>query len=338
MAKCSICLSVWTNIHRFLEHEYLSQYKSSNIVLLRPSMTFMLLQTADTRSLRDVLPDLSRTTHVFLPVNDCRNVNEAEGGSHWSLLLVSLVDGIAFHYDSLPPGNRDEALLATQKISMLVNRQLSFVHLEDSPVQENSSDCGVFVCLTMRHLLLRRLLMASSAEKISMSLNGMRVDAAGGRKEIVRIIDRLRKKAERRRSYVPPFTFVILVLSVLLSLILAFLPTLLPQLPFSISTYIYIPPHIHICLEDLHCRLSTLSQPYLMYLEDLYNSLSAVSQPYLPYLASMPNLSEYTKHYISPSFLSHSSIPFSIHSSFPIHVPSSLEEVKQITKAWLIRA
>ncbi|EQL34959.1 Ulp1 protease, variant 1 [Blastomyces dermatitidis ER-3] len=184
----------------YLEREFLVNYQSANIVLLRPSMSFMLLQTPDPRTLRDVLPDFTKTSHIFLPINDCRNVNEAEGGTHWSLLLVSVVDGVAFHYDSLPPGNCDEALQATQKLSHLLNKQLRFINLDDSPVQENSSDCGVFVCLHMRHLLLKRLLMANSSEKISMSLRGMRVNANNGRKEIVRIIERFRKKGQRRRS------------------------------------------------------------------------------------------------------------------------------------------
>jgi hypothetical protein len=187
---------------RYLEHEFLSRFKHSNIVLLRPSMTFMLLQTPDPRTVRDALPDFTGTTHVFLPINDCRNVAEAEGGTHWSLLLVSIVDRIAFHYDSLPPGNRMEAYHATMKLGALLNRPIRFVHLDDAPIQENSSDCGVFVCLNMRHLLLKRLLIANSNEKISMSLGGRKVDAAAGRKEILKIIEGFRKEGVRRRSYV----------------------------------------------------------------------------------------------------------------------------------------
>ncbi|ODH12802.1 hypothetical protein ACO22_07901 [Paracoccidioides brasiliensis] len=184
----------------YLEREYLANYKNANIVLLRPSMSFMLLQTPDPSTLREALPDFTNTTHIFLPINDCRNVNEAEGGTHWSLLLVSVIDAFAFHYDSLPPGNRDEAYQVTGKLSSLLDKPLRFINLSDSPVQENSSDCGVFVCLQMRHLLLKRLLVATSSEKISMSLGGMKLNASNGRREIVRIIERFRKKGERRRS------------------------------------------------------------------------------------------------------------------------------------------
>lgn len=72
--------------------------------------------------------------------------------------------------------------------------------LRDSPQQENSSDCGVFVCIQMRYLLLKKLLMAHAREKISMSMGGKSVDARYGRKEILRTIEAFRQEGERRRS------------------------------------------------------------------------------------------------------------------------------------------
>ena len=163
-------------------------------------MAFMLMQTADPLSLKSALPDFTRTTHIFLPVNDCRSVDVAEGGSHWSLLLVSVIDGVAFHYDSMYPSNNDEAKLASHRISQLLGKPLRFINLDDTPQQENGSDCGVYVCLLMQHLLMSRLLQAHAHDKVSMSLRGKEVDATGGRKEMIRIIDMFRKEGERRRS------------------------------------------------------------------------------------------------------------------------------------------
>ncbi len=163
-------------------------------------MSFMLMQTPDPRTLKDALPDFSKTTHIFLPINDCRNVEIPEGGSHWSLLLVSLVDGVAFHYDSLALSNFNEACLATQKIGQLLDRRLEFVHLYDTPQQQNSSDCGVFVCIEMKHLLLKKILRASPNERVNMALAGNVVDASKGRKKMLKIIDEFRKEAEKRRS------------------------------------------------------------------------------------------------------------------------------------------
>lgn len=163
-------------------------------------MTFLLMKEPDMRSIRSALPDFSKVTHIFLPINDNRNVGLAEGGSHWSLLLVSALDGVAFHYDSLGGSNYSEANLATRKMAQILNRPLRFINLEDCPQQENGSDCGVFVCLLMRHLLVKRLLCANAREKVSMSMGGKMVDSNGGRKEMLRIIESLRKEGERRRS------------------------------------------------------------------------------------------------------------------------------------------
>ena len=163
-------------------------------------MAFMLMQTGDPLSLKEALPDFSKTTHIFLPINDARNVSVAEGGSHWSLLLVSVIDSVAFHYDSMNPSNYREAQGATYKLQLLLGKPFKFVNLEDSPQQENSSDCGVYVCIQMRHLLLKRLLSANAREKVSMSMSGKLVDASGGRKEMLRTIEGFRKEGERRRS------------------------------------------------------------------------------------------------------------------------------------------
>ncbi|CRK31210.1 NEDD8-specific protease 2 like protein [Verticillium longisporum] len=184
----------------YLERELLPKYPQARIILLRPSMTFLLMKEPDMRAIRSALPDFSKVTHVFLPINDARNVAQAEGGSHWSLLLVSAIDGVAFHYDSLGGANYQEARLATRKMSEILNRPLRFLNLEDCPQQENGSDCGVFVCILMRHLLVKRLLSANAREKVSMSMGNKMIDSHGGRKEMLKIIESFRKEGERRRS------------------------------------------------------------------------------------------------------------------------------------------
>lgn len=184
----------------YLEHEILPRFPQARIVLLRPSMTFLLMKEPDHKAIRSALPDFSKVTHIFLPVNDNRNVSVAEGGSHWSLLLVSCLDGKAFHYDSLGGANYQEAKQCTNKLSHVLQRRLDFENLRDSPQQENGSDCGVFVCILMRHLLLKRLLSANAREKVSMSMGGKMVDSNGGRKEMLAIIENLREEGERRRS------------------------------------------------------------------------------------------------------------------------------------------
>lgn len=184
----------------YLEHEKLKDFPRANIVLLRPSMAYLLMNTPDPLELKSALPDFKKTTHCFLPVNDNQNVELAEGGSHWSLLLVSIIDGVAFHYDSMTPSNLKHAKKVADCISKLLGKPLKFVNLDDSPQQENGSDCGVYVCLLMQHLLMSRLLKAHAGDKVSMSMGGKAVDAYGGRKAMLSIIEERRREGERRRS------------------------------------------------------------------------------------------------------------------------------------------
>ncbi|KAK7951402.1 hypothetical protein PG997_003998 [Apiospora hydei] len=169
----------------FLEQEILSKYPQAHIVLLRPSMTFLLMKNGDTEGKRQ----------------------HGRGGSHWSLLLVSIIDGVAFHYDSLEGANNEEAWVACKRLASVLGKPLRFHYLSECPQQENGSDCGVFVCIIMRHLLVKRLLAVNAGEKISMSMAGKAIDSIGARKEMLKIIESLRKEGERRRltpSNTPP--------------------------------------------------------------------------------------------------------------------------------------
>jgi sentrin-specific protease 8 len=185
---------------RYLEREKLSRYPRANIVLLRPSMSFMLMQTPDPLTLKEALPNFAKTTHIFLPINNNTNVEVAEGGSHWSLLLVSVIDGVAFHYDSLGNDNEEEGHRVTNQLVRLLGKPLKYMHMRDSPQQENGSDCGVFVCLLMEHLLLGKLLTNDTSAKVHMDMKGQHVNATSGRKKMLKVIEEFRREGERRRS------------------------------------------------------------------------------------------------------------------------------------------
>jgi sentrin-specific protease 8 len=163
-------------------------------------MSYMLMNSPDPLTLKEVLPNFNGTTHVFLPINDNVDVTQAEGGSHWSLLLVSIIDGVSFHYDSMSNANDREARSTTMKLEQLLGKRLRYIPMLDSPQQENGSDCGVFVCVLMKHLLLKRLLRADASKKISMSMKDTHVQAKDGRKQMLRVIDERKKEGERRRS------------------------------------------------------------------------------------------------------------------------------------------
>lgn len=160
----------------------------------------MMIQTQDPLTLMSALPDFRNTSHIFLPINDCRAPNVPEGGSHWSLLLVSVLDNSAFHYDSLRQSNLPAAQMACHKISIILQRPLRFMDLADAPQQENGRDCGVFVCLVMEYLLTRKLLVQSSKDQVSMSLRGKDIDAAKGRRKMMSTIEGFRREGMRSSS------------------------------------------------------------------------------------------------------------------------------------------
>ena len=161
----------------------------------------MLMQTSITElyTIADALPNFRKSTHIFLPVNDCRAPNLPQGGSHWSLLLVSVIDNIAFHYDSLFPSNEAAARHCFEHFQALLGRQMRFINLTDSPQQHNGSDCGIYVCVEMKELL-KRLLKKDSHQQISMSMRGMDIDATRARKMMVQLVDGFRKDGRRSQS------------------------------------------------------------------------------------------------------------------------------------------
>lgn len=177
-------LTLW---HRYLENEEMRNFPKARIELFAPSMaTFLKLanDTAVSRELLSQMPDLveNKTTHIFIPVNGDRrsdhdtdnvkfNGDQSSAGIHWSLLVISLIDNVAFHYDSLNSLNSNDArdLLQGIEAALPVPRTLRFVEMQDSPQQSDGWNCGIFALVIMKHLLLKRLLRADANQKITMS-------------------------------------------------------------------------------------------------------------------------------------------------------------------------
>lgn len=154
----------------------------------------------DLSAIASALPPLKEASHIFLPINDNPNPDVAEGGTHWSLLVVGVANRVAFHYDSLQDGNDAQARAITRRLEFLLGKRLGFYGLPDTPQQENSMDCGMHVCMTMHHLLVHRLLQASASQSVDMSMGtcNKRQDASQGRKEMLKLIEKLRFRAIRR--------------------------------------------------------------------------------------------------------------------------------------------
>ncbi|ODQ55311.1 cysteine proteinase, partial [Saitoella complicata NRRL Y-17804] len=159
-------LSFW---YEYLEREVIPNFTDTSVLLIRPSLAFLIAQTPDPSMIADALPpNLMDASHLFLPINDNTDTTSV-GGSHWSLLIVSLRDNVSMSYDSLHNANEEPARHMSSAFSKLFNskragagsggagagQEFEFVSMQ-TPQQENGSDCGVSVCLLTR-LLVGRL-------------------------------------------------------------------------------------------------------------------------------------------------------------------------------------
>jgi len=153
-------------------------------------------------SLKSALPQFTEQdyTHIFLPINNNHDPEEAEGGSHWSLLVISRMDNSAFHYDSLHETNHEEAVLVTEKMSKILGKNLAFAEVADTPQQDDINDCGVHVLLNMEYLATERILPAGTSHAIDLGLKGLKWKTTEKRKDMLEVIGRLRRRATRSRS------------------------------------------------------------------------------------------------------------------------------------------
>ena len=174
-------IAAWEYI---LERHTLSKYPASRMILVWPSMAFLIMSGRNIELVRSTVPGFSNATHMFIPINNTADALQAENGSHWSLLIVSTLDKSAFHYDSLEDTNNYLARHATKQLSKLLGKSWKYADLK-SPQQKDPNDSGVFVCMFMRHLLGRLL---SPNKKIDMEMAGKRVDYRAGRKDIFETI------------------------------------------------------------------------------------------------------------------------------------------------------
>ena len=190
----------------FVEREILSKYSRATIVMLRPSKSALLLASHDPISLRSALPDLNNKTHVFLPVTDFKFANTIKWQyTHWSLLVISCIDGLAYHYNPLGwihdpvSTNEHRARLMTERMQQLLGTQLRFVDMDVKKclLDRHDGDHGVFMCSLMEYLAEQvRLSRARAQDKINLEVRG-KWDAAGYKKMMLDILEAKRKETAR---------------------------------------------------------------------------------------------------------------------------------------------
>ncbi|KAK9367387.1 hypothetical protein V1509DRAFT_566721 [Lipomyces kononenkoae] len=172
-------LTFW---YEYLERSevYTSLDQPEEIVLLRPSMVFLLAQSANPFDLKGVLPLLDKTRFIFLPINNNANVDLAEGGSHWSLLVVDTKKKTGYYYDTLEDINVQEAEIVAKKLTKLLEIGKLILYSMPTPQQTNGSDCGVMVCMLSSNVL-QKIVDAGVSGDLDMHIAENAISASCGR-------------------------------------------------------------------------------------------------------------------------------------------------------------
>lgn len=172
-------------IYEYLERYQLNNFDklvSNSIVLLRPSMVYLLANHPSPKDLKGVLPPLENTKFIFLPVNDNDDVESSCAGSHWSLVIISLLDRTALIYDTLERANETEAKQVISQASKYLDVNFQIKIIDKTPQQTNGSDCGVMVG-QITSFLLSRLLSLKYLEDhfVNLDMNHVGISAIDGR-------------------------------------------------------------------------------------------------------------------------------------------------------------
>lgn len=136
---------------------YLSScYASKDISLVPPSIAFWIMNCPDTESLRDFIEPLKLPEKrlVIFPINNNDDVEQAEGGTHWSLLAYEKTSNVFVHHDSCGGLNSYYARKLYKAVvgfmSSSNSARVQYIECHGSPQQENAYDCGLYVAATAK--------------------------------------------------------------------------------------------------------------------------------------------------------------------------------------------
>ncbi|KAG8338053.1 SUMO1 sentrin specific peptidase 8 [Homalodisca vitripennis] len=119
------------------------------------------------------------TDYVFIPINDCMNLTNADLGSHWSLLLYVSSYHKFFYFDSSisKTYNLSHAKKVAAKIRNHLNsKEPLSVEIVEVPMQTTPNDCGVHLLL-YTDVLINKIKISSfdiNTEQLSQQLAGIK--------------------------------------------------------------------------------------------------------------------------------------------------------------------
>ncbi|KAG8282052.1 SUMO1 sentrin specific peptidase 8 [Homalodisca vitripennis] len=119
------------------------------------------------------------TDYVFIPINDCMNLTNADLGSHWSLLLYVSSYHKFFYFDSSM--SKTYNLSHAKKVAAKIRNHLNSkeplsVEIVEVPMQTTPNDCGVHLLL-YTDVLINKIKISSfdiNTEQLSQQLAGIK--------------------------------------------------------------------------------------------------------------------------------------------------------------------
>ncbi|OLL23711.1 NEDD8-specific protease 2 [Neolecta irregularis DAH-3] len=186
-----------TNIEFYYEYlqrdsPFAQRLEDASILLLQPTVSFIITQTSDAEFISSALPPYIKTAKwIFCPINDNVDVTKAQGGSHWSLVVIDKERSLGCYYDSLMDCNESPSRAFIQQMENVLETSLTFLPMP-TPQQSNEFDCGMFVCLETAYLV--EILTGNSSSPPDLS--NAQIDAEEERIAMLNLIDELLKVAD----------------------------------------------------------------------------------------------------------------------------------------------
>eukprot|EP00003_Mantamonas_plastica_P020605 TRINITY_DN3319_c1_g1_i14.p1 TRINITY_DN3319_c1_g1~~TRINITY_DN3319_c1_g1_i14.p1 ORF type:complete len:223 (-),score=48.09 TRINITY_DN3319_c1_g1_i14:24-692(-) len=173
--------------------------KNDEVLLVSPATVMMMSFLNDVQECAIALEplDLASRQVIVIPVNNNQSI-EKMGGSHWAVMVFKRDDNVFEYYDSMNGSNLRSAQRIAKKVIPFLgvdeDQGVSVVEME-SPQQQNSYDCGMFVIGVTLYIVQEYL----GKVKESMGEGGLlgvitQQWVTAKRKELIQLIDDLAEK------------------------------------------------------------------------------------------------------------------------------------------------
>ncbi|XP_003490142.1 sentrin-specific protease 8 [Bombus impatiens] len=183
--------SYWLNdviIGFYFEYldETLNKNERKDFYFISPELTQLLKMTDPDQYIIFLDPlSISECKCMIFPLNNCDRKDTA-GGTHWSLLIFCKGDKTCYHFDSAKGSNATIASKFAKNVMDCVfdknEPNKKFVEV-DSPQQNNSYDCGVYVlCLTdviINHILKNERMDGCNYNQVKKLVHAKRAQLLG---------------------------------------------------------------------------------------------------------------------------------------------------------------